>query len=615
MALKLQNLQPFKSLLLAEITGTESQSVVAAIKHKMIDDLLGDRKSVTDIVDGGSSSAVGNLDEAAYFCYKERSPTSWTDDPEFIDLLNHLTVICRFGRQLAIYCSDPVLLARVRKAIGSKKNPGVFLQLALVPSGRLNAAFISGETQALWLSGTHRRVASKIDNKVLTGLDLRYALDPLGDQSYFFTAARCRTRLNVGSPSLGISPRKSSIWAGRSADWNDFATTVSLVLRAVASQRRSKVAPFPVLAVSVVDKASRGKISNAYDAGLIPPEIFEPTSDEETRRNAEKWSQFRFEVQPQKGADFSARILRPAETGFKPIGTVQFAFDLSDPATIDWEATPDEQETDEDTRSELDEVACTLNEEKKWLKVWYESGHVLAEQDIFQLRFREFPFRNYRWDNFGHYNRDQEKPKPLNAENIGRDKSLFSWVKTCWRSDLKEANPNGRTANPAPGWLASNDGSMEIADFIHLDVRATPGILTLIHVKAANNNKANRPISVSAYEIVTSQAVKNLRHIDQELLAGNFVNQLDKRIREAVWHNGRKVDRERMLEALMKFNANYIRCVIILQPQTTRSSLAKARDGKRADQLRAKQLDTLLLAAQANCQSLGAEFYVIGDKI
>lgn len=613
MALKLQNLQPFKSLLLAEITGRKSVNV-AAIKRKMIDDLLEDRTSVTDIVDAGSSSNVDNLDEAAFFYYKERASTPWTNDPDFIDLLNHLAVICRRGRQLAIYCSDPVLLGRVRKAIASRKKSGVFLQLALVPAGRINAAFVSGETQALWLSGTHRRVASKVDNKVLTGLDLRYALDPLGDQSYFFTAARCHTRLKVGSPSLGISPRKSSIWAGRSADWNDFAKTVSLVLRAIASQRRSKVAPFPVLAVSVVDKVSRRKISNAYDAGLIPPEIFEPTSDEEARRNAEKWSQFRFEVRPKRGADFSARILGPAETGLKPIGTVHFAFDLSDPATVDWEVTSNEQETDEDGRSELDDVVRTLNEEKKWLKIWYESGHVLAEQDIFQLRFREFPFRNYLWDNFGDYNRDQEKPKPLNAENIGRDKSLFSWVKSCWRSDLKQANPNGRAANPAPGWLASNDGSMEIADFIHLDDRESPAILTLIHVKGANNNNANRPISVSAYEIVTSQAVKNLRHIDEELLAGNFVNQLDKRIKEAVWYNGRKVDRERMLEALKKVNANYIRRVIILQPQTTKSSLAKARDGKPAEQLRAKQLDTLLLAAQANCQSLGAEFYVIGDK-
>src|SRR5947208_4162540 len=109
---------------------------------------------------------------------------------------------------------------------------------------------------------------------------------------------------------------------------------------------------------------------------------------------------------------------------------------------------------------------------------------------------------------------------------------------------------------------------MEIADFINLNARKSPAILTLIHVKGANNNNANRPISVSAYEIVTSQAVKNLRHIDEELLAGNFVNHLDKRIKEAVWYNGRNVDRNGMLKALSKVNANYSRRVIILQPQT-----------------------------------------------
>src|ERR1041385_7851404 len=100
MALKLQNLQPFKSLLLAEITGDASESDVGAIKAKMMGDLLEDRKSVTDIVDGGSSSDVSNLDEATFFYYKERTPAPWTSDPEFIDLLNHLGVICRRGRQL-----------------------------------------------------------------------------------------------------------------------------------------------------------------------------------------------------------------------------------------------------------------------------------------------------------------------------------------------------------------------------------------------------------------------------------------------------------------------------------------------------------------------------------
>ncbi len=160
MALKLRNLQPFKSLLLAEIRGSDVQQKLAAITRKMID-LLEDRESVTDLVDGGLNVAGANLDETAFFYYKEQLPTPWTDDPNFTDLINHLAVVCRRRRQVAIYCSDPVLLGRVRKAIGAKKKSGVLSQLAMIPVGRINAAFVSGETQALWLSGTHRRVASK----------------------------------------------------------------------------------------------------------------------------------------------------------------------------------------------------------------------------------------------------------------------------------------------------------------------------------------------------------------------------------------------------------------------------------------------------------------------
>src|SRR5262249_37342066 len=98
-ALRLQSLHPFKSLLLSETTGSESKVDVAAIAHKMID-LIGDRENVADIVDGDPTNGVEEFDEVAFFYYKERSPAPWTDDPDFVDVLNHLAVICRRGRQL-----------------------------------------------------------------------------------------------------------------------------------------------------------------------------------------------------------------------------------------------------------------------------------------------------------------------------------------------------------------------------------------------------------------------------------------------------------------------------------------------------------------------------------
>jgi hypothetical protein len=607
MALGQESLHPFKSFLLCE---TSSKEGLRQIVDSVIEEMTGlfeGREHISGLL-RGAAREDGDL-QTAFLYYKELARTAWTSDPEFLDTINHLAVVCRLRQQFAIYSSDAALLRRVRKLLGAKKPRSIIAKLQLISAGRLNAAFIKGETQALWLSGTHRRVASKVDNKVITGLDLRYALDPLGDQSYFFTAARCRTPLGAASSFVGLSPRKSFLWAGQSSSWSDFVATVSVVLKRIGSQRRLKLDPFPVIASSVGDATSRRSVQDAYDAALIPPEITDPVVDEESRRKAENWSQLRFEIKPGIGSNFSARLSFPGESGLDLIGTATFEFDLTAANRLDWTVTvKSPPKASRAIQARLADALAILSNEKKWLKVWYESGHVLAEQDIFHLRYREFPFRNYVWADLKDYKRDQEKPKPLTVENIGKDKSLFSWVKNYWRP--------GPAKGVLRGWLASNDGSMEIADFIHLDDTADPPALTLIHVKGANSYKPGtaRPISVSAYEVVTAQAIKNLRHIDQELLAGNFVQRLDKRIKEAVWHNGKKVSRNAMLTALKGVTSNYIRRVIVFQPQVMRSVLETARKGRGAIQLRAKQLDTLLLSSQASCQSLGSEFYVIGDK-
>jgi len=82
---------------------------------------------------------------------------------------------------------------------------------------------------------------------------------------------------------------------------------------------------------------------------------------------------------------------------------------------------------------------------------------------------------------------------------------------------------------PAGGWLASNDGALEVADFIHLSDGGLP-TLTPVHAKAAANNAANRALAVSPYELVVSQAIKNLRHADPILAADEFMNRLGRQI-------------------------------------------------------------------------------------
>ena len=90
---------------------------------------------------------------------------------------------------------------------------------------------------------------------------------------------------------------------------------------------------------------------------------------------------------------------------------------------------------------------------------------------------------------------------------------------------------------------------------------------------------------------------------------------IDGRIADAVWHDGSLVRREEMLAAVRRAGFRFHRRVIVLQPHA-RKALVTAPQG-RADRsaTRAAQLHTLLLAAQANCRSLGAEFSVIADQL
>jgi hypothetical protein len=101
------------------------------------------------------------------------------------------------------------------------------------------------------------------------------------------------------------------------------------------------------------------------------------------------------------------------------------------------------------------------------------------------------------------------------------------------------------------GWLASDDGSMEIAGFIHF---ADNDLVTLVHVegaklsKAAKLNDPARQVSASKYEIVVGQAVKNLRHLDRTSLAEELTRNQGNKIESAVWQAGaRQVDRNGLI--------------------------------------------------------------------
>jgi hypothetical protein len=594
----LAQLKPYKSLI---ITKGRSDVALTSLVNEILDDLV----ECLEIGSTPKRQLVNRFDvfesenlTIGILYYREECQPSWTFEVSIQDTINHLIIIFAQHQYVSIFLSDPKRKHQVMNEILQEGDHGL-KSLGIISQGLLNAAFVKGPTRTLWLSGTHRQTSIKPDNKILSGLDLRDALDPLGDQTYHFTAARCVPVPSVIPEPVGISPRKSQVWTGPSKTWDDFRNIVSKILLQVESTTTPIDAPLPVIAISSPEV---GQVFGPFDIAIVPPELLsdDSTIDDETRQEMELWGyQSNFEIVE---ADENKFITEVSLSG-QILGKIEFELDLAPHKPISWKVSESSCESGQE--KPYDE-ALKLVQRKAWVKIWFESGHTISNGEIFEVRHRDMPFVDITWADLSGYQVKKEKPEPL--AQIGGQKSLFDWILNYW--------PNFDQSNTDPGgWLASDDGSMEIADFIHLDDHTNPPNLTLVHVKGSGSDDPNRTISVSDYEVVTSQAVKNLRYLDRLLLSEGLQDGIGKMIGKLVWHDRVQSTREEMIDALSKIGANYQRRIFIFQPRLTKTSHDKARKSNQcSDFARLRQLDTLLLSAAVSCKGLGVDFRVIGSN-
>ncbi|HEX7333913.1 MAG TPA: hypothetical protein VF290_20585 [Pyrinomonadaceae bacterium] len=595
---KLSELKPYKSFLLGRIQGKPpGRGVIDALLDELSEVLSLDADENRRLVSRGDETKTGEL-FAGYLHYVEEQQAPWTTNPSVVDETNQLVVVCRLKRHVAVYVSDPKWRSPIVKRFDQNGGKGLGL-LRKIDPGFLNAAFVKGPARTLWLSGTHARTSIKADNKILSGIELQDALDPVGDQTYYFTAARCALELDPTVLAVGTSPRGSRIWVSTSRDWNEVRKAVTAILKHLEGIRKPVRAPLPVVAVSSVDGKS---VDAAFDLGVIPPELLsdDPAITTDERVEMEEWAYHAtFRVLKCDGPDLRAEVVLKGT----PLGTVDFAVDVRDPQQVTWEV--DGTASSHKTREDLDRALSVLRR-PNWVKIWYDSGHTISDGQVFELRHRDVPFTDFSWVNFKGYDVTKEKPRVLDLNMLGDDKSLFCWVKNHW--------PLRALGTPQGGWLACDDGAMEIADFIHLDDKSDPPKLSLIHVKASDDDTPTRGISVSKYEVVTSQAVKNLRSLDRAILEVGLRDGMDKSVGKLVWYNRREVKggRKGMLDALDKIGAGYERQVVIIQPRLTkaRTLLARSRPDS-PDAARLRQLDTLLLTQANSCHGLQARLRVL----
>lgn len=582
-------LTPFVSVTLGLPQPKLADAVLAAKAVESIAALLAadiKAKTVSNRVDGPAHKDRASGAAVQAFQYKRRATPGWTSDDSIVDIENHLVLAVALKGRLALHFSDMRLRGPIRANLGADVHADLPLSwLFPVPRGVMSAAFLQGgETRTLWLAGTHRRSALKADSKILSGLDLDYALDPFEDQSFFWSAAR--SRQSQLAAVIGVSPASSRVWTRKAANFAQFVSASADVLSRLEGTKQPVDAPFRYLA-SPLTTIKANAVHSAFDLSIMPGELAAEADGDADEASALSTLVYEtnLAVTPDAGASpsFSVDAIRNGQSlgtfhvgvAIEPGGKVTFAVDAIKATKIDADSL----------KALAAQVAAGHG-----VNIRYDTGHSVSSRHVFAMHNRRVPFTNYEGRDFNGIDISKEKPSRL--DRIGQEDSLFCWVQRQF-----------------PGWLACDDGSMEKADFIHLDEAIAPNVLSLIHVKGANSTAAGRGISVAAYEVVTGQAVKNLLWLNRDdLIAGLKTSA---RVSNHFWQNGAKARKDDFIRRLEALPANHETCVVVLQPHVSMAALVRIKPGGGAQSSRLDQLNTLLAGAQRTCSGVGAAFRVI----
>jgi hypothetical protein len=542
-----------------------------------------------------SPTLVNGALRTVTFEYEHRSGPAWAPPGTYTDLVHHLLVVSVKGRLAAICASEAALRSRIDRILAAARP---------IPRIEIENGFVGDRAKALWLNGIHASSDAKPDAKTLMGRALELAIDPLGDQTYAFKAVRSRVPLALSGGAtavIGASPDEGRLWLNRPASWAAFLADTETVLDAAAAAAAAPpTVRFPALAQGVTSLAA---VTDAYAVAVAPPELMAEDVDPLIKQLAARWAYGSdFQVIPGAGPDLTATVtFEGVVLGDLSVTLVMVADRVA--FGLAWINQPAAGAAG---RAAFD----AMTEAHDWLKIYYGSGHTIADGRCFSSAYTDQSFPDWEFKNLAGYLITKEKPDVLPGLNLGLsigapkagggpDNSLFGYCHDVFNT----------------GWLASDDGSMELADFVHID--DVLDVVTLIHAKAAGRTDLTREVSASKYEIVTGQAIKNLRHLGRHTLADALHAGRTHVIADAVWHNGvRQPDRTGLIARIRALSDSYEKKVVILQPQLTATEWIACETGGATPQriVKMKQLNTLLLAARQSVNAVGADLEVWGAK-
>lgn len=530
--------------------------------------------------------------------YLLKKNPSWTTRSDIFDYENHIVVTVLQKKYVAFYFSEKGLKDTVRDYFKTTYLQGI----ESVDIAHLNHLFINEDSiKMIWLLGIHGKNTIKADSKVLGGKSVIDSLDPLEDQSFMMSAVR--TEIN-SNKSIGLNPFKSSIWKGPCKDWETFEKNAIYILDTLNSNKNNNINPISILASPINDF---NNVGNIYDLSIIEPDIL-GYSYSKTKLDllCNVKDNFSFEViNATIGKNISLRVFFKD----KACGDITI-----EPKVKDYEVTfsVTAQNYLYGQKEKLHIFSRIFNH-SDLIKCWYESGHAVVNGWIFITNYRDVVYNNFFWADFEDYNICQEKPirsDKVDLSLIGKQKSLFCWIKNRWNSRWDSEISFNTTERPT-GWLYCDDGAGEKADFIHIDVFKQCTIITLIHVKAAKSSSGKRRISVGAHDVVLSQAVKNLRYVNRKNLLHDLKERAENSQNKKCWNNDKEITSHQFIKQLgkIKNSSNDVRVrVVVIQPHTQKSVYESLNTSNIK-----KQLDVLLVSTDNAIKSSGAEFYIVGQ--
>lgn len=537
--------------------------------------------------------------------YVEQRPVTWLSKGT-MDTLNHLLVVTITTDGLMLLTATD---AEHRAALLFYLQLDFFDGWETVSQAILVKAIVESRAlKTLWLAGIHRDTTVKPSSKILSGSSLAEAIDPMNDSSYLAGAVR--------STAGGVSLRNSSVWTGPNDDLQAFEDrTVTLLKEVRAAFNASPPANLQVHSSLARWVTSMNGTSGCYFIAHVDPEIIDNDSGKKKAQDLVD--------------AFTVELDKPGS----PAGLPTWAFtaevtDVASGATAKIDIVPDLYGNGDRVEyvisplppAPFDEWATAVIASPAILRVYYDSGHTIAGGALSMVRLQDLPFDKFRYGDFSSYNVKQEKPKksrgvqvPIKNMTTQGDKSLFKWI-------FKEGLSFLGLSAPSPNkcWLYCDDGSSEVADFVHLDIGASPKRLTLFHAKGASSKKASRRAVSGPYEVVAAQAIKNLRAFDAQQLLGRIKKRLNENGDERIWENAWSVGLAPMAKAdafaaaLDTLGTNYDCEVIIVQPHVLQSDYMKG--NKPSTTVGAGQLRTLLFGVESLARAVNAKVRVVVDK-